>query len=79
MECAHLNRNGKKCGKKISETQVLCSKHGGKKKGQKGGFIYELIYPMGASVGAATFALYKLNNIVSDWYLNKKKNKKINQ
>lgn len=76
LECPYLRKNGEKCKNKLSENEVLCSKHGGKCKNQKGGFIYELVYPMGASVGAATFALYKINNLVSDWYLEKRKNKK---
>ena len=47
------------------------------KKNQKGGFLYEMIYPLGASVGAATYTLFKLNNIVGDWYINRnKKNNK---
>jgi hypothetical protein len=62
--CSYINKNGNMCGGHIN------------KKTQKGGFIYELIYPLGASVGAATYTLYKLNNIVGDWYMNRNKNKK---
>lgn len=82
FECAYLRKNGKKCNKKVEEGQIACSRHGGSKNDQSGGFLFEMIYPMGASVGAATFALYKLNNIVSTWYIDKysiKKNKKKNK
>ncbi len=72
-ECPYLRKNGKKCRNKLSDSEVLCSKHGGKGKNQKGGFLYELIYPMGASVGMATLALYKINNLVSDWYIDRRK------
>lgn len=75
--CIHLKKNGKMCGKKLSGGDgLVCSSH---HKKQKGGF-YELVYPLGASVGTATFALYKMNNIISDWYhgrsINNKKNRK---
>ena len=70
-ECPYLTKSGKKCGKKVGKNEVACEKHGGKGKNQKGGFIYDLVYPMGASVGAATYVLYKLNSIASRWYLDK--------
>ena len=75
--CLYLKKSGKICGKKLCGGDgVICSSHN---KKQKGGF-YELIYPLGASVGTATFALYKMNNLVSTWYHgrssnNKKRNK----
>ena len=72
--CSYINKNGKMCGGNINGNGFVCNKHN--KKPQKGGFIYELIYPLGASVGAATYTLYKLNNIVGDWYMNRNKNKK---
>jgi hypothetical protein len=63
--CIHLKKNGKMCGKKLCGGDgMTCSSH---HKKQKGGF-YELVYPLGASVGTATFALYKMNNIISEWY-----------
>lgn len=63
--CIHLKKNGKMCGKKLCGGDgLICSSH---HKKQKGGF-YELVYPLGASVGTATFALYKMNNIISEWY-----------
>ena len=71
--CSYINKNGKMCGGHIHGNGFVCNKHN--KKTQKGGFIYELIYPLGASVGAATYTLYKLNNIVGDWYMNRNKNK----
>jgi hypothetical protein len=71
--CSYINKNGKMCGGHIHENSFVCNKH--KKKTQKGGFIYELIYPLGASVGAATYTLFKLNNIVGDWYMKRNKNK----
>lgn len=74
-ECSYLKKNGKKCSKKISKNEVCCSYHGGKSKEQSGGFLYEILYPMGASVGAATFALYKINNIVTNWYMDKNEKK----
>jgi hypothetical protein len=75
--CIHLKKNGKLCGKKLSgKDEITCASH---YKKQKGGF-YELVYPLGASVGTATFALYKMNNLISEWYhgrtINSKKNKK---
>ncbi len=74
--CPYLKKNGEMCGKKICSDNIICSSHN---KRQKGGF-YELVYPLGASVGTATFALYKMNNIISEWYhgrsYNNKKNKK---
>lgn len=75
-ECPYLLKNGKKCSNKLKKNQIVCNKHGGNCKNQKGGFLTGLIYPMGVSVGVATFALFKINNIVGDWYVEKKKNKK---
>ena len=74
-ECPYLSKNGKKCNKKLKKDEIICQKHN-HVKNQSGGFIYELIYPAGASVSAATFALYKLNNLVNQWYWNKRDNKK---
>ena len=71
--CIHLKKNGKMCGKKLCGGDgMTCSSH---HKKQKGGF-YELVYPLGASVGTATFALYKMNNIISEWYHGRSYNKK---
>jgi len=67
-ECPYLHKNGKKCNNKLSGNQIICNKHN---KEQKGGFIYEMIYPMGASVGAATFGLYRMNNMINTWYHSK--------
>jgi hypothetical protein len=73
--CSYINKNGKQCGGTITDNGIICNKH--TKKNQKGGFLYEMIYPLGASVGAATYTLFKLNNIVGDWYINRnKKNNK---
>lgn len=71
-----LKKNGKKCDNHLLSGQVICNKH--HSKNQSGGFLYELIYPLGASVGMATYTLYKVNNIVGDWYMDRhnKKNKK---
>jgi hypothetical protein len=71
--CPYLKKNGEMCGKKICRNQIICSSHNRKK--QKGGF-YELVYPLGASVGTATFALYKMNNIISEWYHGRSGNNK---
>ena len=68
-ECPYLLKNGKKCCNKLSNNQIICNKHNNKE--QKGGFIYEMIYPMGASVGAATFGLYRMNNMINTWYHSK--------
>lgn len=74
--CPYLTSKGKKCGKKVEKNEIVCKKHGGKKdKNQSGGFMTELVYPMGVSVSAATYMLYKINNIVSDWYIKKNKKK----
>ena len=72
--CIHLKKNGKMCGKKLcgGGDGMVCSSH---HKKQKGGF-YELVYPLGASVGTATFALYKMNNIISEWYHGRSENNK---
>ena len=72
--CIHLKKNGKMCGKKLcgGGDGMVCSSH---HKKQKGGF-YELVYPLGASVGTATFALYKMNNIISEWYHGRYENNK---
>jgi hypothetical protein len=71
--CIHLKKNGKLCGKKLSgKDEITCASH---YKKQKGGF-YELVYPLGASVGTATFALYKMNNLISEWYHGRTFNKK---
>jgi hypothetical protein len=71
--CPYLKKNGKMCGKKLChEDEIICPSH---HKNQKGGF-YELIYPLGASVGTATFALYKMNNLVSTWYHGRSGNNK---
>ncbi len=79
-DCGYLKKDGNKCGNKVEKGEVLCKKHGGRsKKSQSGGFVFELLYPAGASVGAATYTLYKLNNIVSDWYMNKHYNKRKNK
>jgi len=72
-DCPYLKKNGKKCGKKLChKDEIICPSH---HKKQKGGF-YELIYPLGASVGTATFALYKMNNLVSEWYHGRSGNNK---
>jgi hypothetical protein len=71
--CPYLKKNGEMCGKKICSNQIICSSHNRRK--QKGGF-YELVYPLGASVGTATFALYKMNNIISEWYHGRSGNNK---
>lgn len=68
-ECPYLHKNGKKCNNQLTKNQVICDKH--TNKNQKGGFVYELIYPLGASVGAATFGLYRMNNMVNTWYHSK--------
>ena len=74
--CIYLKRSGKKCGKKLCDGDgLICSSHN---KKQKGGF-YELVYPLGASVGTATFALYKMNNIISEWYHSRSQNIKNNK
>jgi len=70
--CSYLKKTGKLCGKKLCGGSVICDSHF---KIQKGGF-YELIYPLGASVGSATFALYKMNNIISEWYYSRDNKKK---
>ena len=72
-ECPYLTKSGKKCGKNVKKNEITCCKHGGKCKNQNGGFLYELVYPMGASVGVATYTLFKLNSIVSRWYIDKNK------
>ena len=69
-ECPYLLKNGKKCCNQLSKNQIVCNKHL-TNKNQQGGFIYELIYPLGASVGAATFGLYRMNNMVNTWYHSK--------
>lgn len=70
-ECPYLHKNGKKCSNKLIGGAVICDKHN---KNQKGGFIYELVYPLGASVGAATFGLYRMNNMINTWYHSKHNN-----
>lgn len=71
--CIHLKKNGKLCGKKLScKDHMICPSHN---KNQTGGF-YELVYPLGASIGTATFALYKMNNLISEWYHGRSFNKK---
>lgn len=77
-DCPYLKSDGKKCGRKVSKDEILCSNHGGRKgKGQNGGFLFEMVYPMGVSVGVATYTLYKLNNIVGEWYMDKNGRKKL--
>ena len=70
--CLYLKKSGKMCGKKLCSDEIICSMHN---KKQKGGF-YELVYPLGASVGTATFALYKMNNLISEWYYRRSNNNK---
>jgi hypothetical protein len=69
--CPYLKKNGKMCGKKLCSDDIMCASH----NKQKGGF-YELVYPLGASIGTATFALYKMNNIISEWYHGRSYNNK---
>ncbi len=75
-QCPYLMKGGKKCCNKVNKDQVICDKHKGKYKNQSGGFLYEMVYPMGVSVTAATYALFKLNTVVSRWYNDKHPNKK---
>ena len=59
-KCSYILDSGKECRKKTHSNLKLCQMH---QMEQKGGYLSEIIFPMGKSLGYLTFSLFRLNEM----------------